>query len=47
LIDELRVGLSPKVSEEVYGRIDLLAAARAGILGGLQVRRVVKLSDEI
>jgi ABC-type branched-subunit amino acid transport system ATPase component len=32
LIDEPSIGLSPKIAEEVYGWIDLFAAARVAIL---------------
>jgi len=48
LIDEPSIGLSPKIAEEVYGWIDLFAAARAAILlVDHNMRRVVKMSHYI
>jgi branched-chain amino acid transport system ATP-binding protein len=48
LIDEPSIGLSPKVSEEVFVWIEKFAQARMGILLiDHNVRRVVRMSDRI
>jgi ABC-type branched-subunit amino acid transport system ATPase component len=48
LIDEPSIGLSPKVSEEVFVWIEKFAQARMGILLiDHNVRRVVRMSDRV
>jgi branched-chain amino acid transport system ATP-binding protein len=48
LIDEPSIGLAPKVAEEVYQWIDLIAAERTAILlVDHNVRRVVRMSSYI
>jgi branched-chain amino acid transport system ATP-binding protein len=48
LIDEPSIGLAPKIAEEVYQWIDLIAAERTAILlVDHNVRRVVKMSSYI
>jgi ABC-type branched-subunit amino acid transport system ATPase component len=48
LIDEPSIGLSPKVSEEVFVWIERFAQARMGILLiDHNVRRVVRMSDRV
>jgi ABC-type branched-subunit amino acid transport system ATPase component len=48
LIDEPSIGLSPKISEEVFVWIEKFAQARMGILLiDHNVRRVVRMSDRI
>ena len=48
LIDEPSIGLAPKIAEEVYAWIDLIAADRTAILlVDHNVRRVVKMSSYI
>lgn len=48
LIDEPGIGLAPKIAEEVYQWIDLIAAERTAILlVDHNVRRVVKMSSYI
>ena len=48
LIDEPSIGLSPRVSEEIFGWIEKFAAAGMGILLiDHNVRRVVRMSDRV